>query len=425
MSSILIVGAGWSGLSAAVHLSQAGHKVQLFESAPQAGGRARTLATPLNYHRVDNGQHLCIQHYQSLRALLNILNPSLVDQAFHKSPFYWPLPSFKLSLHDTLTVFKLFVFLKWKTASQIDNAFQETTLSVFLKEKKISPSLCHTLFEPLCLSLLNTPPAYASASRFLTLLKSIVSKKSRTLYFPRWPLQDILPTPALSFIKEKGGSIHYSTSVQSLSITQERIQGLHTKTHFIPAEHVIIATPPWIAKKLIPCPSLQKDLGAYQPSIIVTVYLQYPPSLHLHQEYLGLEDPLYHTLWIIDRRLMQQPGLFAIVLTPSQPTLLQESDNISLITHLQKQLAEKLSFPPHALSTKVIREKRGAFLVTPSLPRMPTQPPYKGLWLCGDYCHPLYPATLESAVWSGHHSAQALIHHLSKHKESVSQTHPV
>ncbi|HEB98580.1 MAG TPA: FAD-dependent oxidoreductase, partial [Thiotrichales bacterium] len=40
---IAIVGAGWAGLAAAITLARHGRPVTLFEAAPDAGGRARSL----------------------------------------------------------------------------------------------------------------------------------------------------------------------------------------------------------------------------------------------------------------------------------------------------------------------------------------------------------------------------------------------
>jgi len=49
MSNIAVIGAGFSGLSAAAYLSAAGHQVQVFEKNNTAGGRARQLKTANGY----------------------------------------------------------------------------------------------------------------------------------------------------------------------------------------------------------------------------------------------------------------------------------------------------------------------------------------------------------------------------------------
>ena len=49
MATIAVIGAGFSGLSAASYLSAAGHKVQVYEKNASAGGRARQLITDNGY----------------------------------------------------------------------------------------------------------------------------------------------------------------------------------------------------------------------------------------------------------------------------------------------------------------------------------------------------------------------------------------
>ncbi|WP_304459788.1 oleate hydratase, partial [Alicyclobacillus sendaiensis] len=57
---IIIVGAGWAGLSAAHHLLSAGvpgRQIVLLERAPHVGGRAFSFADRESGHVLDNGQH--------------------------------------------------------------------------------------------------------------------------------------------------------------------------------------------------------------------------------------------------------------------------------------------------------------------------------------------------------------------------------
>ena len=70
---IAVVGAGWSGLAAAVTAVEAGHQVSLYEASRTAGGRARALpgtlpdGTPAT---LDNGQHILIGAYSHTLALM-------------------------------------------------------------------------------------------------------------------------------------------------------------------------------------------------------------------------------------------------------------------------------------------------------------------------------------------------------------------
>lgn len=76
MKTVIVVGAGWAGLSAAVRLTKAGQPVHLLEAAPQAGGRARRQqlrwADGIDIH-LDNGQHLLLAAYHETLALVDEL----------------------------------------------------------------------------------------------------------------------------------------------------------------------------------------------------------------------------------------------------------------------------------------------------------------------------------------------------------------
>ncbi len=49
MAKIIVIGSGFSGLSAAAYLSKAGHQVEIFEKNTSAGGRARQFTTAEGY----------------------------------------------------------------------------------------------------------------------------------------------------------------------------------------------------------------------------------------------------------------------------------------------------------------------------------------------------------------------------------------
>ena len=58
--TVHIIGAGISGLSAAVRLSNAGCKVHVHEATQQAGGRCRSYFDAATDLTIDNGNHLLL-----------------------------------------------------------------------------------------------------------------------------------------------------------------------------------------------------------------------------------------------------------------------------------------------------------------------------------------------------------------------------
>ena len=84
---VVIIGAGWAGLAAAVKLTQQGQKVMLFESAKQAGGRARAVS--FNNNEVDNGQHLLIGAYTECLDLMKTVGINIETSLKEEYSFYF------------------------------------------------------------------------------------------------------------------------------------------------------------------------------------------------------------------------------------------------------------------------------------------------------------------------------------------------
>ena len=63
-----IIGAGISGLSAAVRLANAGFKVAVHEATHQAGGRCRSYFDGATNLTIDNGNHLLLSGNSHARA---------------------------------------------------------------------------------------------------------------------------------------------------------------------------------------------------------------------------------------------------------------------------------------------------------------------------------------------------------------------
>ena len=83
MDPVIIIGAGWAGLSAALHLRQAGVPVRVLEAAPQAGGRARRQVLPwpdTDGIALDNGQHLLLGAYRDTLDLVAWLDGQGMDR---------------------------------------------------------------------------------------------------------------------------------------------------------------------------------------------------------------------------------------------------------------------------------------------------------------------------------------------------------
>ena len=67
---VIVVGAGFAGLSAAVRLARRGARVLVVEERRRLGGRASAFADPETGEVVDNGQHALFGCYHETFAFL-------------------------------------------------------------------------------------------------------------------------------------------------------------------------------------------------------------------------------------------------------------------------------------------------------------------------------------------------------------------
>ena len=71
---VVVIGAGFAGLSAAVRLVEAGARVVVVEERRRLGGRATAFADPQTGEVVDNGQHALFGCYRETFAFLRAID---------------------------------------------------------------------------------------------------------------------------------------------------------------------------------------------------------------------------------------------------------------------------------------------------------------------------------------------------------------
>ena len=87
-TDVVVIGAGFAGLSAAVRLVDRGRRVVVVEEAPRLGGRATSFADRETGERVDNGQHVLFGCYRETYDFLRRLEAD--------EPGYCPHPGLEI-----------------------------------------------------------------------------------------------------------------------------------------------------------------------------------------------------------------------------------------------------------------------------------------------------------------------------------------
>jgi squalene-associated FAD-dependent desaturase len=427
---VAVLGAGWAGLAAAVELAHHGMTVTVFESAPQAGGRAR--AVKLRGIALDNGQHILLGAYRQTLALMARVNPRWregllrlpltlrvepgVRLAAPRLPAPWHLAAALLraqglAWRDRLAALRLFASLR-RHRFQLD---EDTSVAHFLAARRQTERLARFLWHPLCLAALNTPPEIASAQVFVNVLHDALAR-SRTdsdLLLPRVNLSALFPQPAAAYLLRRGGSLLLGQRVESLARTEGGWR-VETRQGSATFPQVICALPPKAAARLLsPLPGMEavaREISGLAPQPIHTVYLRYGARLRLPAPMLGLARGPGQ--WVFDRQsLTGEAGLLAVVISAEGPH--DTWDHARLAQTVARQLTEQLGLPQPEW-TGVIGEKQATFSCTPGLSRPGSQTPLPGLLLAGDYVAAAegerdYPATIEGAVRSGVQCARHIL----------------
>ena len=112
--------------------------------------------------------------------------------------------------------------------------------------------------------------------------------------------------------------------------------------------------------------------------------------------------------WVFDKRAVVGDGASHLSLVSSGASPLVDQTNDALIAAAHQELLEALPAirPARLLRATVIREPSATFSLAPGQPQRPeSRTPVRGLFLAGDWIDTGLPATIESAVRSGHTAA--------------------
>jgi len=422
LSRVAVVGAGWAGLAAAVTLAEQAVPVTVFEASRSLGGRARRVS--VDGVDLDNGQHVLIGAYRETLRLMRKVG-AVPDKLLVRLPlelryadgFHLRAPRLPYPLNllaallraKGLGLAQSFSALRFMASLRIRNFRVEPDRSVacLLDGHGQSGSLRTHVWEPLCVSALNTPVNSASAQVFVNVLRDALTGASDAsdLLIARTDLGRMFPEPAAEYVKAHGGTIELGVPVRRIA----HVQGGFRLNDAQLFSSVVIACGPHQAGQLLVQLSELDDalsrIGAFGYEPIVTCYLRYPESVSLPAPMLGFSGRIVQ--WVFDRgRLGGPKGLLAAVISASGAH--EQATKEELTARIEIELKAALGELPSPLWSQVITEKRATFSCTPALVRPEAFTAVPGLVLAGDYVASEYPGTLETAVRSGIAAATAM-----------------
>ncbi len=435
--SVAVIGAGWAGLSAALQLAEAGQAVVLFESHAQPGGRARSL--DLHGARLDNGQHIlvgaCRQVQGQMRrvgvdpeeALLSLPFGLTLHEAGSAPVSIAPRSTRMLPMAQALfrTVGRESLPVRIRTLLGAARMLHRSTIGdptvrQWLRSCAQPESLIRTLWEPLCLAVMNTPPDSASATIFQNVLRQTLlgEPEDAHLLIPRVPLGRLFPEPALARLKELGVEIHMQSRVRAITKAADgRFHlGLRDGAAQVTVDQVILAVAPRAARRLLPegleTADTCRRLEGLGKRSICTVYLRYPRRPDHLPPLTGLLGQ--HGQWLLPRSVSGEPDWTAVVISAAD----QPSGGVHSVhwETVSRELAETFPELGPAEEGHAICEREATLDARSGTDARRPGPEsgIPGLFLAGDYTAGGLPSTLEAAVRGGLEASTIALGHSSR-----------
>lgn len=428
---IAIVGGGYAGMAAAVTLAAAGVGCRVFEAGKTLGGRARRVE--YKGEVIDNGQHILTGAYTELLRLMHLVG--VPNSSLQRLPLRLSIaPKFLLSATPTALLPGRLYFgwallsakgLTWSEKSaairfmqvlkrarfQVDASMSVATL---LAQQTQPQNLIDYLWQPLAISALNTPLAFASAQVFANVLRDSLTnnREASDLLLPRVDLSALFPEPAASWLQQRGCDVQAGVRIKQILATAGNYAVI-SESGTQNFDGVILAVGPHQLQGLMK--NLDPPALSYQP--IVTIYFKFDQPVRLGEAMYG--QKVGFVQWFFDRQAMNalnrrgnsppasEGGLIAAVISASGPHSLLSNE--ALAQRAFEELRQHIPNLPPAVWQKVITENFATFACTPHAARPTASTCYPRVFRAGDYVAGDYPATLEGAVRSGIGAANASI----------------
>jgi len=428
---VIVIGGGFAGLSAATALAEKGFRVLVLEARPSLGGRASAFIDPATGERVDNGQHILTGAYrETFRFLRRIgtesqvyLQPGLAVDIVDKEGRASRLacPAIPAPLHMLVGALR-WAAIDWEDRKALmrmrkggrPGADPQSTVRQWLEWHEQTPRLIELLWEPLAVAALNQSIDEAAGEMFGKVLKRTFTRRrsDSSLGLVRCALDDLYTVPSKTYVETRSGE------VKTNALAHVRLAlpwpSVHVRSDVFRARAIVCATA-WYALPALfeEGATLLADVihaaesTAASPIVTVNLWFDRPVT---SSTFVGL--PGRAMQWVFDKRALFGESTSHLSLVSSGASAIVGRSNQELVDLALEELKAALPLAREATLRRavVVREKRSTFSVAPGQPPRPsTKTPVPGVFLAGDWIDTGLPATIESAVVSGHAAADAVI----------------
>ena len=410
--TVHIIGAGISGLSAAVRLANAGYRVRVHEATQTAGGRCRSYFDAATNLTIDNGNHLllsgnhhAVAYARSIGTEAGLVGPKvaqfpfvdiasgqrwLLDLGDSRLPLWVLDESRRVPDTGVLDYLKLAPLAWASTSRKVGDAI------------RCEGTLYQRLVQPLLLAALNVDPPEGSAGLAGAVVRETLlagGQACRPL-IARDGLSSVLIEPAVKLLQDKGAEVRFSHELRQFVSAGDRVTGLKFggdgDIAIGPDDAVVMAVPPRAASGLLPGVKTPNKFRA-----IVNAHFRFDPPANA-PAILGVVGGLVEWLFAFPQRLS---------VTISNGDRLVDMPREELAHAIWADVCKASGVRGELPPWQIVRERRATFEATPeqNTLRPGAVTAFKNLFLAGDWTDTGLPATIEGSVRSGDRAADLVL----------------
>ena len=422
METVLILGGGLAGLSAAAALGSAGFRVELAEARSFLGGRATSFPlspTDENSEMIDNCQHVL------LRCCVNLLDfykrLGVADKIRWHREFYFVEPGGRISTlrrgalpaplhftgsfarmrflgtHDKAGIARAFLALTRERRSRPD--LERISMLDWLLQKHQTPAAIERFWKPVLVSAVNEDlDRMAAVHGFQVFWLGFLARADAyEMGVPAAPLRELYAADRLV-----NTSIRLRWPVERIPIADSRVTAVSGGGESLHADFYVLALPFERIQAIAPELGIEANRFEHSPITGIHLWFDRPVTDLPHATLLDR-----NIQWMFNK----SKGRYLQVVVSASRELLS-MDRAQVIAVALDELRE---YFPEARAAKlekahVIKEVRATYSAAPGTEakRPAPQTSVANLFLAGDWTRSGWPATMEGAVRSGYLAAEAV-----------------
>jgi squalene-associated FAD-dependent desaturase len=436
--SVVVVGGGLAGLSAALDIAEAGRQVMLLEARPRLGGATTSFLR--DGVMIDTGQHVflgCCTAYRGFLSRLGVahltdLQPRLDVAVMHgdgaevrtarlrRSRLPLPPPlhlAGGLLRYDAMPLGQRLrsvpAVLALARLDQEDPAVDGRSFGDWLAAHGQRGLSLPALWELLTVATLNADPREASLALAAKVVRTglLETATGADIGYSRVPLGQLHGSAGRAKLESLGAVVRTGSRVRSLRRTSDGWD-VETDTDVLSASAVVLAVPHDAVADLAPADAGLDPAGlrALGSSPIVNVHVFYDRRVLDEPFAAAINSPVQ---WVFDRTAaagVRRGQYLAISLSAAAEWQERKAGEIEKIFVAELARLLPRADPGYVERVLVTREPHATFAQRPGqlTRRPPNRTALPGLVVAGAWTRTGWPATMEGAVRSGQAAARAL-----------------